>query len=103
MGAPCPLCRKHFDQRTVVKLHIDFDNVRGLQGGSPVRASCPTAAESEARRLQEAIANVANTGTTEAELRKLIGEATIFLSTQPRDQVRFHSSVFDIWHLTFLS
>ncbi|KAF9456318.1 hypothetical protein BDZ94DRAFT_1177982 [Collybia nuda] len=72
----CPLCRNHFDQRTVVKLHVDMDTVV---------STCPTSAQQEARRLQEAIANVANEGTTEARLRQLIADATEFLATQPRD------------------
>ncbi|GLB40952.1 putative ring finger domain containing protein [Lyophyllum shimeji] len=80
-GAPCPLCRKHFDQRSIIKLHIDYDS-----GSSPRRATCLTAAETEAKRLKEAIADVANAGTTEHNLRQLISETTTFLSLHPRDQ-----------------
>jgi hypothetical protein len=75
----CPLCRTHFDPRAVTKLHVDMDTVV---------ATCLTSAQQEARRLQEAIANVANEGTTEARLRQLIADATAFLATQPRDKVR---------------
>ncbi|RDB25733.1 hypothetical protein Hypma_006088 [Hypsizygus marmoreus] len=88
MGAPCPLCRTHFDRRSLVKLHIDVENTRGQQGGSPPRATCLTPADAEARRIQEAFASVANEGTTEPRLRQLIGEATTFLSAQPREQFR---------------
>ena len=80
----CPLCRLQFDQRTIVKLHVDLD-------GSTAPDS-PAAAKQEARRLQEAIANVANEGTTEPRLRQLIAEGTTFLATQPRELVRSISS-----------
>lgn len=84
----CPLCRVHFEARSVIKLHIDVDSARS----SPSSASqaIPTgAAEQEARRLQEAIASVANEGTTEPRLRQLIAECKTFLSSQPRHLVRY--------------
>ncbi|KAF8628299.1 hypothetical protein AX17_006002 [Amanita inopinata Kibby_2008] len=77
----CPLCRTPFDQRTCFKLHVDMDNGRK----SPAKASCPTAAEQEARRLQEAIATVANEGSTESNLRQLIADCRAFLQSQPRN------------------
>ncbi|KAF8066665.1 hypothetical protein FPV67DRAFT_1417292 [Lyophyllum atratum] len=80
-GAPCPLCRTQFDQRSMIKLHIDLDSAN-----IPPRATCPTAAEAEAKRLHEAIANVANAGTTEQRLRQLISDTTTFLSLHSRDQ-----------------
>ncbi|KAF8882123.1 hypothetical protein BD779DRAFT_1675106 [Infundibulicybe gibba] len=80
----CPLCRTTFDQRTVTKLHVDVDNARSSPSPS-IKATCPTAAEQEARRLQEAIASIANEGTTEPRLRQLIAECRTFLSSQPRN------------------
>lgn len=76
----CPLCRHHFDQRTVVKLHIDFDTAV---------ATCHTPEQEEAQRLHTAIVAVANKGTTEHELRQLITEVGTFLGTQSQDIVRF--------------
>lgn len=75
----CPLCRTHFDQRAIVKLHVDLD------GSSSDSLSSGASARQEARRLQMAIASIANEGTTEPRLRQLIAEATAFLATQPRE------------------
>lgn len=77
----CPLCRTHFDQRAIVKLHVDLD------GSSSDSLSSGASARQEARRLQMAIASIANEGTTEPRLRQLIAEATAFLATQPRELV----------------
>jgi hypothetical protein len=54
----------------------------------------------EARRLQAAIASVANEGTTEPRLRQLIAEGTAFLTTQPRELVSASSSYADVVHDT---
>ncbi|KAF9447362.1 hypothetical protein P691DRAFT_671645 [Macrolepiota fuliginosa MF-IS2] len=77
----CPLCRDPFEPHSVVRLHIDVEQ-RSSPKAPPPR---PTAAEQEARRLQDAIANVANTGSSEPNLRSLIGEGRKFLSNQPRN------------------
>ncbi|PFH48812.1 hypothetical protein AMATHDRAFT_76526 [Amanita thiersii Skay4041] len=74
----CPLCRAQYDIRSCVKLHVD------LESGSPVRASCPTPGEQEARRLQEAITNVANEGSSEPNVRQLIADCRVFLQGHPR-------------------
>lgn len=42
----------------------------------------------EALRLQQAIANVADEGATEARLRQLIQECKTFLTGKPRHMVR---------------
>jgi pantothenate synthetase len=83
--AACPLCRTHFDQRAIVRLHVDLES-------SSSDVSLDPTARQEARRLQMAIANVANEGTTEPRLRQLIADATAFLATQPRELVSSPSS-----------
>jgi len=75
----------YFDQRAIVKLHVDLD-------GSTSDPSSGPSARQEARRLQMAIASVANEGTTEPRLRHLIAEATAFLASQPRESVSSASS-----------
>ncbi|KAL0958969.1 hypothetical protein HGRIS_014281 [Hohenbuehelia grisea] len=77
----CPLCRTHFDELSIVKLHLDLDNVQLVQHvPGPVTVS----AEQDARRLQEAIANVANQGASEQHLRQLIDDCRSFLAAQSR-------------------
>ncbi|KAF8915671.1 hypothetical protein CPB85DRAFT_1217506 [Mucidula mucida] len=79
----CPLCRQRFDPRSLVKLHIDVDEVR-----SPSRAQDrPGESEDDlvAKKFQERIAAAANEGTTEQAVRQLIDECKSFLSQQPRN------------------
>ncbi|KAK0443117.1 uncharacterized protein EV420DRAFT_1278094 [Desarmillaria tabescens] len=80
----CPLCRSRFEPQGFVKLHIDVDDVRS-SSHSPERPPSASPAELEARRLQEAIANIANEGSTEASLRQLIQDCKSFLAGQPRN------------------
>ncbi|KAK0216838.1 hypothetical protein IW262DRAFT_1276481 [Armillaria fumosa] len=80
----CPLCRSRFEPQGFVKLHIDVDDVRS-SSHSPERPPSTSPAELEARRLQEAIANIANEGSTEASLRQLIQDCKSFLAGQPRN------------------
>lgn len=85
-GAPCPLCRTRFDQRSITRLIIDFESHRGLH--SPVRIGPPTLAEVEAKRFHDAFATVARDGITEQALRQLLDDAKSFLSSQSRDQFK---------------
>jgi hypothetical protein len=85
--ASCPLCRTYFDQQTTVKLHVDLDSSSSDSSSSAIQ---------EARRLQAAIASVANEGTTEPRLRQLIAEGTAFLTSQPRELVSKASSMYII-------
>lgn len=85
----CPLCRTQFEHGSFLKLHVDVDNVRSSLGTtSQPPPPSPTVTEQEARRLQEAIASVANKGSTEPSLRHLIAECKTFLAEQPRHLVR---------------
>ncbi|KAF9002568.1 hypothetical protein BDQ17DRAFT_1425887 [Cyathus striatus] len=78
----CPLCRTPYNHNTIVRLHVDLD---GSQSSPP--ATVPsTEPEQEARRFQEAFARIINKGSSEADLRKLLGETRAFLQTQPRDK-----------------
>ncbi|KAK0440282.1 hypothetical protein EV421DRAFT_1712555 [Armillaria borealis] len=77
----CPLCRSRFEPQGFVKLHIDVDDVRSSSHFPRTTTQC-------ARRLQEAIANIANEGSTEASLRQLIQDCKSFLAGQPRNLVR---------------
>lgn len=81
----CPLCRTPFESRSIIKPHIDTESV---QRESP-KAQSPsvTAAEQEVRRLQDATAATANTGSSEAILQALIEECRKFLAGQPRSMV----------------
>jgi len=83
----CPLCRNGFDASGFIKIHIDVDNVRSSPRAIKAGPTSSSPAEDEARRLQEAIASVANAGTTEARLRQLIEEGRTFLASQPRTLV----------------
>lgn len=78
----CPLCRLPFDKQSCTTLRVDLDVVGDEQ-------SRGTSAEShEALRLQQAIASVADEGTTEPRLRQLIQECKTFLNGKPRHMVR---------------
>ncbi|KAJ8503089.1 hypothetical protein ONZ45_g11157 [Pleurotus djamor] len=79
----CPLCRQSFGSESIIKLHIDLDNIRPLNNGSAPEAPSQSA-DHEARRLQEAIADIANRGASEQHLRNVIDECRTFLSGQPR-------------------
>ncbi|KAJ7581755.1 hypothetical protein C8J56DRAFT_1006019 [Mycena floridula] len=75
----CPLCRIPFNLGSHVKLHVDVDSK------SPANQQHHTKAEpnveAEARRLQDAIATVANQGSSEAGLCRLIAECRAFLTS----------------------
>ncbi|THV03525.1 hypothetical protein K435DRAFT_651062 [Dendrothele bispora CBS 962.96] len=71
----CPLCRESFDVRSAVKLHVDVDGCGAAQ----------SATYAQARRLQRAIADVANEGATEPRLRQLLAECKTFLQSQSRE------------------
>ncbi|KAF8815564.1 hypothetical protein BYT27DRAFT_6678592 [Phlegmacium glaucopus] len=74
----CPLCRLPFDKHSCITLRVDSDLVADEQS----RAT-PTETH-EALRLQQAIASVADEGTTEPRLRQLIQECKTFLNGKPR-------------------
>ena len=77
----CPLCRLPFDKQSCTTLRVDLDVVGDEQ-------SRGTSAEFyEALRLQQAIASVADEGTTEPRLRQLIQECKTFLNGKPRHMV----------------
>ena len=78
----CPLCRIPFDKDSVIKLHVDLDAIPIEQA-----SGCTSADLQEAQRLQKAIANIADKGTTEQNLRQLIQEGRTFLHGQPRNLV----------------
>ena len=78
----CPLCRLPFDTRSCITLRVDFDVVADDQSRT---ASTDFY---EALRLQQAIASVADEGTTEPRLRQLIQECKTFLNGKPRHMVR---------------
>ncbi|EFI26676.1 hypothetical protein CC1G_15447 [Coprinopsis cinerea okayama7 len=80
----CPLCRKIFDPRFTVKLHLDLDNVRAPP--SPNGASAPN--DDDARRLYQAISNIAEAGCSETQVRQLISEGKSFLQKQPKDSFK---------------
>ena len=80
----CPLCRLPFDKHSCITLRVDLDAVADEQ-------SRATSADTyEALRLQQAIANVADEGTTEPRLRQLIQECKTFLNGKPRHMVCDH-------------
>ena len=76
------MCRLPFDKNSCITLRVDFDAVADEQ----VRAT--PSDSSEALRLQQAIASVADEGTTEPRLRQLIQECKTFLNGKPRHMVR---------------
>jgi hypothetical protein len=59
-----------------LKLHVDMS------------AICLAGADTEARRLHEAIGEVTNQGSSESYLRQLINECRNFLQGHPRSMVR---------------
>jgi hypothetical protein len=76
------LCRLPFDKHSCITLRVDFEVVVDEQ-------SRATPTESfEALRLQQAIASVADEGTTEPRLRQLIQDCKTFLNGKPRHMVR---------------
>ncbi|KAF7419294.1 hypothetical protein PC9H_001881 [Pleurotus ostreatus] len=81
--AICPLCRQPFDTESFIKLHIDLDSLRPLSNGN-MHGPQTQSADLEARRLQEAIADIGNRGASEQHLRSVIDECRTFLSSQPR-------------------
>ncbi|KAF8154549.1 hypothetical protein B0H34DRAFT_660395 [Crassisporium funariophilum] len=78
----CPLCRTPFEKHFCIKLHLDVDGI------PPERLGTVNADTQEAQRLQQAIASVADEGTTEPRLRQLIQECKTFLHGQPRSQYK---------------
>ncbi|KIY72328.1 hypothetical protein CYLTODRAFT_388978 [Cylindrobasidium torrendii FP15055 ss-10] len=80
----CPLCRSRFEPQSVVKLHIDVDEVR-----PPSQAHDGPRALSDdqvvANSYQERIASACNEGSSEPALRQLIDECRQFLGQQPRN------------------
>ena len=79
----CPLCRLPFDKISSITLCVDLDLSDEQSRASPGETY-------EALRLQQAIANVADEGTTEPRLRQLIRECKTFLNGKPRRMVRSH-------------
>ena len=69
-----------FQPQSIVKLFL------GEYTDTPLGLS---ADQKEARRLQEEITSITNEGSTETRLRQLIAECKEFLSSKPRDLVRF--------------
>lgn len=82
----CPLCRHAFNPNLTVKLHIELDTTRPSPTTAPL-STTSVSAEQEARRLHEAIAGIAETGSTESNLRQLIEDGKAFLRQQPRSLV----------------
>ena len=82
----CPVCRYAFNPNLTVKLHIELDTTRPFPTPAPL-STTSVRAEQEARRLYEAIAGIAETGSTESNLRRLIEDARGFLRQQPRSLV----------------
>ena len=76
----CPLCRLPFEKHSCITLRVDID-VDEQTRASPAETY-------EALRLQQAIASVADEGTTEPRLRQLIQECKTFLNGKPRYMVR---------------
>ncbi|TFK36274.1 hypothetical protein BDQ12DRAFT_610198 [Crucibulum laeve] len=68
----CPICRASFSRSEVRRLHVDLDSVKA------------TPEALEAKRLQAAIAKIANEGSSEQNLRQFIQEGKAFLTSQPR-------------------
>lgn len=83
----CPLCRHGFNPNLTVKLHIELDTTRPSPTPAPL-STTSVSAEQEARRLHEAIAGIAETGSTELNLRQLIEDGRSFLRQQPRTLYR---------------
>ncbi|KIJ97217.1 hypothetical protein K443DRAFT_681693 [Laccaria amethystina LaAM-08-1] len=83
----CPLCRHAFNPNLTVKLHIELDTTRPSPTSAPLSTTSVNA-EQEARRLHEAIAGIADTGSTESNLRQLIEDGKAFLRQQPRSLYR---------------
>ena len=82
MKSLCPLCRLPFDKHSCITLRVDLDLVSDEQSrGTPAESY-------EALRLQQAIASVADEGTTEPRLRQLIQDCKTFLNGKPRHMVR---------------
>lgn len=83
--ASCPLCRIPFELGNHVKLHVDLD-ANNTTKGSPPPTTTDAATLQEGRRLQEAIASLANQGTSEAGLCQLIADCRSFLSARSRQE-----------------
>ncbi|KAJ7769681.1 hypothetical protein DFH07DRAFT_735917 [Mycena maculata] len=79
----CPLCRKPFQERHMIKLHVDLDSIRAPSTeGMPV----PDNAEESARQLQKRITGVANEGATEIQTTQLTEECRAFLAKVSKNE-----------------
>ncbi|KAJ7267261.1 hypothetical protein C8J57DRAFT_1067964 [Mycena rebaudengoi] len=79
----CPLCRKVFELRHTIKLHVDLDNI---QPSSPRdRPPAPSDADERARHFQDRISHITKEGGTEAVTTQISAECRTFLRTVPKN------------------
>ncbi|KAJ7220644.1 hypothetical protein GGX14DRAFT_354494 [Mycena pura] len=78
----CPLCRKPFNERHMIKLHIDLDTLRTSASSDehPISSN----ADEDARRLQDRITLLATNGATETQTTQLTEDCKAFLATVPK-------------------
>ncbi|KAI0030540.1 hypothetical protein K488DRAFT_7517, partial [Vararia minispora EC-137] len=83
----CPLCRAHFDPRSVRRLHVDLASTPHTSPPRPP-AHIPTAddpAASDADALKARLVDMIREGANAARFQALLAELTSWLSLQPKD------------------
>ncbi|KAG6836955.1 hypothetical protein H0H93_000596 [Arthromyces matolae] len=74
---PCPLCRRVFDTRSHIRLHIDHDHTS---------ARTTSRSDPDAKNLLDRLAKILDTGSSEEESKKCISDIKAFVRSKPKDQ-----------------
>ncbi|KAI0360687.1 hypothetical protein OH77DRAFT_1393838 [Trametes cingulata] len=85
----CPLCRTHFDEHEVRRLHVDKAT---LPPATPQLCPPDLDAADRARQFQTQLTRMIRGGATASDLYEVQSELKPWLSTQGPDDVRFSST-----------